>query len=103
MTLKLPPHEGLVELVQAQKDREGCDQSVLRSPAQVQAGVDTDRGDDEAADQVPLRRETHGRSRTLLDRFGGLEEIRRHAYGTLTLFDVRPNEVNVSVTTAWFG
>ena len=55
VTLQLPPHEGLVDLVQSQEDRERCDQSILRTAAQVQTGVHADGGDDEAADEVSLR------------------------------------------------
>ena len=53
MTLELPPHEGLVDLVQSQEDRKRSDQPVLRTTPQVQTGVHADRRDDQSKDEVP--------------------------------------------------
>ncbi len=40
VTLQLPPDERLIDLMQAQEDRERRDESVLGAAAEVQAGVD---------------------------------------------------------------
>ena len=54
-----PPHECLDQLVRTEKQRERREQEVAGATAQVAERVDTDRADDDAADDVSLWREAH--------------------------------------------
>jgi len=60
MPFETPPDEYLVELVRTEEKGQGREQKMIVATPQVTVGIDTDRSDDDAADNVGLRRKAHG-------------------------------------------
>src|SRR4029077_10043903 len=60
VTLESPPDERLDQLMHAEHDRESGKEKVIVTSAEMPKGVDADRGDDNPADKISLRREAHG-------------------------------------------
>ena len=61
MALQPPPHEGLVDLVKAEQQRQRRYREILTSPLDVATRVDPNRRDHGPSDQITDGRKTHTR------------------------------------------
>jgi hypothetical protein len=59
MTLQSPPDERLSDLMDTEKQRQGGQSDVSVALVYVANGIDPDRADDGATDEISLRRKAH--------------------------------------------